>query len=89
VRIVWSRQALADYKTWNDDGRKRINQLVESVQADGPLKGARMPEQLRYAWSGWYSRRIIKEHRLVYRAVGDGDEAALEIAQCRYHYGRR
>jgi toxin YoeB len=89
VRIIWRPKALADYKDWNDDVRKRINELVKSIQTDGPLKGAGMPERLRYKWSGWCSRRIIKEHRLVYRVVGEGDEAVLEIAQCLYHYSRR
>ena len=89
MRIVWGRQALADYKAWNDDGRKRINMLVESIQSEGLLKGAGMPERLRHKWSGWCSRRIVKEHRLVYRIVGEGDKAVLEIAQCMYHYGRR
>jgi toxin YoeB len=36
--------------------------------------------------SGWWSRRITAEHRLVYRVKGSGSEQTLELAQCRYHY---
>ena len=36
--------------------------------------------------SGWWSRRISHEHRLVYRVAGSGDEQVLQVAQCRYHY---
>jgi toxin YoeB len=41
------------------------------------------PEPLRGALSGWWSRRLTQEHRLVYRVEGDD---GLLIAQCRYHY---
>lgn len=36
--------------------------------------------------SGWWSRRINREHRLVYRVTGKGEAQALEVTQCRYHY---
>jgi toxin YoeB len=41
---------------------------------------------LRGDLSGWWSRRIDREHRLVYRVAGSGDDQQVEIAQCRYHY---
>jgi toxin YoeB len=47
-----------------------------------PFEGLGKPEPLRGDLRGWWSRRIDREHRLVYR-VEDG---ALLIAQCRYHY---
>jgi toxin YoeB len=47
-----------------------------------PFAGVGKPEPLRGALAGWWSRRLTKEHRLVYRASDDG----LLIAQCRYHY---
>jgi toxin YoeB len=84
VRIVWSPIALEEYKTWNDEGRKRINELIESIEEHGPLQGLGKPERLRYDLSGWFSRRITKEHRLVYRVSG----GMLEIIGCMYHYGR-
>jgi toxin YoeB len=80
---------LKDYNAWDDKGRQRIKDLIDSIFEDGPLKGVGRPEQLRHAWSGWNSRRIYGEHRLVYRIVGEGDAAFLQIAQCRFHYERR
>ena len=47
-----------------------------------PFDGTGKPEPLKGEFTGWWSRRIDREHRLVYR-VRDG---ALEVAQCRYHY---
>ena len=51
-----------------------------------PFKGTGKPEPLKGNWSGWWSRRITSEHRLVYRVSGKDAEQRLEIAQCRYHY---
>lgn len=45
------------------------------------------PEPLKEKLSGWWSRRITEEHRLVYRVTGKPPDQALEIAQCRFHYG--
>ncbi len=44
------------------------------------------PEPLKGDLSGWWSRRITSEHRLVYRVSGAGSAQALEVAQVRYHY---
>lgn len=87
--IEWSPKADKEYASWDDKTRKRIDALIDSVWDHGPLKGAGLPERLKYDLSGWFSRRIIAEHRLVYRIVGEGDDAVLQIAQCMYHYGRR
>ena len=47
-----------------------------------PFGGIGKPEPLRYEWSGYWSRRITKEHRLIYRV----EPGILFIAQCRFHY---
>jgi len=47
-----------------------------------PFAGIGKPEPLRGELAGWWSRRITREHRLVYRPTDDG----LLVAQCRYHY---
>lgn len=44
------------------------------------------PEPLGGNLSGWWSRQINHEHRLVYRVVGKGAEQMLQVAQCRNHY---
>jgi toxin YoeB len=81
----WSPRAAKEYAERDDSTRQRIDELIDSIWEHGPLKGAGRPERLRYDLSGWFSRRIIAEHRLVYRITDD----VLQIAQCMYHYGRR
>ena len=60
---------------------KKINRLIEECVRH-PFEGTGKPEPLKGDLSGFWSRRIDREHRLVYRAT----PTALEIAQCRYHY---
>ena len=84
MKLVFSEQAWADYLYWQGQDKKtleRINMLVKECSRT-PFEGLGKPEPLRGDLRGWWSRRIDREHRLVYR-VEDG--AAL-IAQCRYHY---
>ena len=64
---------------------ERANALIGECQRH-PFRGIGKPEPLKENMRGWWSRRIDREHRLVYRVRGSGDEQALEIAQCRYHY---
>jgi toxin YoeB len=84
VRLVFADEAWEDYLYWQKQDRKmveRINRLIREVQRS-PFEGAGKPEPLRHALSGFWSRRINDEHRMVYRVV-DGE---LQIAQLRYHY---
>jgi len=59
----------------------RLEQLVENIRRT-PYQGIGKPEPLRFKWSGWWSRRITREHRLVYKV----EAGTLYIAQCRFHY---
>ncbi len=84
MKLVSSEQAWADYLYWQTQDKKtleRINALIKEC-ARTPFAGLGKPEPLRGDLRGWWSRRIDREHRLVYR-MQDG---ALQIAQCRYHY---
>jgi len=84
VRIVFSEHAWEDYLFWQQSGRKilrRINVLIREILRT-PFEGQGKPEALRHALSGYWSRRITDEHRIVYRVDGD----ALLIAQVRYQY---
>lgn len=88
MRLVFSSQAWADYLLWveNDpDMLSRINGLIEECMRH-PFKGRGKPEPLKGDLKGWWSRRITREHRLVYRVAGSGPSQALEIAQARFHY---
>jgi toxin YoeB len=51
-----------------------------------PFRGTGKPEPLAGNLAGWWSRRINREHRVVYRVIGKGEAQGLEVAQCRYHY---
>ncbi len=82
--ISWHPQAWQDYLYWQQEDKrllKRINALIRDIERN-PFDGIGKPEPLKYAWSGFWSRRINEEHRLVYTVQGDH----LIIAQCRYHY---
>lgn len=88
MKIIFLPQAWADYLHWQETDRKvleRLNALIQET-ARSPFKGIGKPEPLRGNLTGWWSRRITGEHRLVYRCAGAAEEQRLEIAQCRYHY---
>ncbi len=82
--LVWDEHAWDDYVWWQKEDRrtlKRINQLIRDIARNGN-DGIGKPEALKHSLSGYWSRRITGEHRLVYRIVDD----EIRIASCRYHY---
>jgi toxin YoeB len=88
MKIVWTKAAWEDYFHWQKHDPKifaAVNALVRDVERS-PFKGLGKPEPLKHSLSGWWSRRITTEHRLVYRVSGRGEAQQLEIVQCRYHY---
>ena len=88
MRIVWTSSAWDDYLHWQANDQKimgSINDLIKDIKRD-PFKGLGKPEPLKHALQGFWSRRITREDRLVYRVTGKGDTQQIEIIQCRYHY---
>jgi toxin YoeB len=86
MRLLWSDEAWEDYVYWQQGDPKvlqAINDLIRDIRRD-PFKGLGKPEPLKHSLAGWWSRRITREHRLVYRVSGR-DAELLEIIQCRYH----
>ena len=84
MRIVFAKRAWEDYLHWQTADPKllvRFNSLIRECTRT-PFEGTGKPEPLRGDLSGWWSRRLTQEHRLVYRM--DGDD--LLIPQCRYHH---
>jgi toxin YoeB len=82
--IKFSDQAWDDYLYWQTNDRatiKRINTLLKEIQRS-PFEGIGKPEPLKHNLSGFWSRRIDEEHRLVYSVQDD----TILVAQCRYHY---
>lgn len=84
MKLTFSETAWEDYLHWQANDAKLLKRLNELIResARTPFSGVGKPEPLRGPLSGWWSRRINLEHRLVYRVSGD----SLLIAQCRFHY---
>ena len=84
MRLIFADEAWEDYLYWQKHDRKlleRINKLIKEAMRD-PFTGTGKPEPLKHALSGYWSRRINDEHRMVYKA----ERNALLIAALRYHY---
>ena len=84
MKLMFSEQAWEDYLYWQNIDKKlleRINTLIREV-CRAPFAGIGKPEALKNALSGYWSRRINDEHRIVYK-VSDG---SMFIAQLRFHY---
>lgn len=84
MNLSWSSNAWDDYLYWQQHDKKvlkRLNALLKDIQRQ-PFSGLGDPEPLKHQWSGYWSRRIDREHRLVYKASKD----EITVIQCRYHY---
>ena len=82
--LIFSDHAWEDYLYWQRTNRSiltRINLLIQEIQRS-PFEGFGRPESLRHGLSGYWSRRINEEHRMVYRV----DDDTLFAVQLRYHY---
>jgi len=86
MRIIFSKISWEDYSSWlNEDKKmlKKINNLIKDIQKN-PYEGIVKPEPLKYDLSGYWSRRIDREHRLVYQV----DKNEIRIYSCKYHYDK-
>ncbi len=86
MRIVFTRNSWEDYIYWQTMDKKilkRINTLIKDISREA-FAGIGNPEPLKYDLSGYWSRRIDREHRLVYQVE---DESIL-VYSCRYHYDK-
>jgi len=85
VEIIYSPGAKIDIQFWKNSGNEkimnRITLLIESIEKT-PFSGIGKPEPLKHEMSGFWSRRITKEHRLVYRKIDE----TIEITALRFHY---
>jgi toxin YoeB len=88
VKVAWTAEACEDYLCWQATDQavlRKINELIRDITRD-PFRGLGKPEPLRGNLSGWWSRRITGDYRLVYRVTDQASQQAVEIVQCRYHY---
>ena len=84
ARVEWAPQAYRDYQRWCRVApplAARIDALIADILRS-PFSGIGKPEPLKHKLTGWWSRRINQEHRLVYRFTA----GLLSILSCRYHY---
>ena len=82
--ISFLDSAFTEYRQWEIEDKKvfnRINSLITEIMRD-PFKGTGKPKPLKWDWTGYWSRRITQEHRLVYKVLKD----QIIIASCKYHY---
>ena len=84
--ICFSDLAWKDYVYWQKQDKKvlkRINELIKDIARNPDNRaGIGKPEMLKGDLSGYCSKRIAKEHRLVYKVADN----KILIAQCRFHY---
>ncbi|MCD4792747.1 MAG: Txe/YoeB family addiction module toxin [Bacteroidales bacterium] len=86
MKITFSKNAWEDYISWQTDDKKmtkKINVLIKDIMRT-PFEGKGKPETLKYDLSGFWSRRIDREHRLVYQV----EQNEILIYSCRYHYDK-
>jgi toxin YoeB len=82
--LVFDPAAFGDLSWWVEQDRKRASRIIElirDVQRD-PFRGIGKPEPLKHELKGCWSRRIDREHRLVYQVTED----KIRILACRFHY---
>ena len=84
MKLTFSTQAWDDYLYWQKTDKKvlkRVNLIIKDI-VRSPHEGIGKPEPLKHALSGYWSRRISDEHRIVYKAMDDH----ILIVQLKYHY---
>ena len=89
MKTAWTEDVWQEYLQWQQEDEKiltTINGLIKDIKRD-PFKGLGKPEPLKHTLQGWWSRRITREHRLVYAVEGKaGVDQRLIILACRHHY---
>ncbi len=83
--ITFVPKAFESYKEWAISDKQifnKINKLIQNIDRT-PFEGIGKPEQLKHQLSGYWSRQITEEHRLVYEVIS---ESEILILQCKYHY---
>lgn len=84
MKLLWDDRAWDDYIYWQNQDKKtlkRINAIVKDIQRER-YAGIGKPEPLTGNLSGWWSRRIDEENRIVYKE----ENGAVIIASCKGHY---
>ena len=86
MKIIFTKNSWEDYISWQSEDKKmlrRINELIKDIQRN-PFEGKGKPEPLKYDLAGFWSRRIDREHRLVYQV----SKNEILVYSCRFHYDK-
>ncbi len=86
MQVKFSQNSWEEYISWQPEDKKivmKINELLKDIQRT-PNIGIGNPKPLKYDLSGYWSRRIDKEHRLVYQVINE----EIFVYSCRYHYDK-
>ena len=81
--VSFAEQEREDYlyrQTTDKKALRRIKDIIKEISRT-PFEGKGDREPLRHNWSGYWSRRIDREHRIVYKVLDD----EIVVVQCRYH----
>jgi toxin YoeB len=83
-QVVFHSTAFDDFIDWSKRDRKTFNRIIRLIRETQrhPFEGAGKPEPLKHDYTGYWSRRIDQQHRLVYKVTDD----QIIIAACRFHY---
>ena len=84
MKHIFVDESWEDYIYWQKTDKKllnRINSLLKDISGN-PYSGLGKPEPLKHKYKGFWSRRINKEHRLIYKVSED----EIQITKCRFHY---
>ncbi len=85
MEVVFFEQAQKDIAFWKKSGQKQIMARIDSLLKDirkQPFSGIGKPKELKHELSGWWSRRINREHRIIYRVKNN----EIQVLSMRYHY---
>lgn len=87
MEVIFKTEALNDLKYWKNSGNKAIQNKIQTLLKEisqTPYSGSGHPEQLKYDLAGYWSRRINKEHRIIYKVYEDSQ--TIDIHSIRGHY---
>ena len=84
MNLLFTDESWEEYLYWQDTDKavlRKINQLLKEIKRT-PFEGTGKPEPLKHSLQGCWSRRIDREHRLVYEVTDN----TVKIIACRFHY---
>lgn len=83
-RVLITPTAEVQFESWLKTDKKTYNKIIDLIEAiqEKPFEGIGKPEALKYQLKGFWSRRINKEHRLVYQVT----DKEIIVISCKFHY---